>query len=465
MGETDTPLFTTFRDPAGHLELRPDAAYRTVRPPHDAEILEFLASPLAHRLVDSGQLIDSEVLALEPELQLRHPRVAFPSYPWEWSPGMWSAAARLTLELCASLLDDGWILKDATPLNVLFRGASPVFVDVLSVARADLRKPIWFAYGQFVRTFLLPLLAFTRLGWPLQAAMARRDGYEPEEIGRALPWFARWSQPARSTVTLPLLLSRMQRTPAKQAGASTPSDVEPDAATFILRRTLTRLGKLTEAAAPSPTVSAWSGYTGALTHYSEGDVQEKHGFIRRILGNVLPERVLDVGCNAGVYSVLAAEAGAQVVAIDTDLQTVDLFYRNLAGSPHADAILPLCIDLARPTPALGWENRETASFLDRAHQHFDLVLMLAVIHHLLLTSQIPMEQVAHLAARLTTRDLVIEWVPPSDEKFQEILRGRDEIYRHLTLPLFLESFEQHFAIVDQLTLTNGRTLFHMHRRM
>ncbi len=377
---------------------------------------------------------------------------------------MWSAAADLTLHLCNDLLDEGWILKDATPLNILFQGANPIFVDVLSVARADLRRPIWFAYGQFVRTFVLPLLAFTRLGWPLGATLARRDGYEPEEIGRTLPWLARWAQPARSTVTLPLLLSRMQKRPsATVSAAPAPHLVEPDAGRYILRKTLARLGRLVRAAAPTPTESAWSGYTQALIHYSEGDVAEKHAFVRRLLGNLVPSRVLDVGCNAGVYSRLAAEAGAQVVAIDTDLQTVDLLHRNLAGSPHAKSILPLCIDLARPTPAVGWENRENASFLNRAIGYFDLVLMLAVIHHLLLTSQIPMEQIAHLASRLTTRDLIVEWVPASDPKFQEILRGREAIYLHLTESFFLLCFEKYFSIIEQLTLSNGRTLFHLRR--
>src|SRR3984957_13527422 len=149
---------------------------------------------------------------------------------------MWLAAAELTLTLCSDLVQVGWQLKDATPLNVLFRGARPVFVDVLSIERVDPHQPIWLAYGQFVRTFLLPMLAHSRLGWPLQASMMRRDGYEPEEIYSALSWPARLQQPALSAVTLPSLLAGSKK---MQAGSLASRPVkEPDLAKQILLKTL-----------------------------------------------------------------------------------------------------------------------------------------------------------------------------------------------------------------------------------
>src|SRR5690348_4443255 len=184
----------TFRDPAGSVEIRPDGAYRTIHTPYDKEIIDFLALPLASELVESGRLVASERVSppggSEP-LVLRHPRVSFQSWPWEWPPSLWLAAAELTLGICSDLLKQGWLIKDATPLNVLFQGTEPIFVDVLSIERADPRQSIWLPYGQFVRTFLLPMLAHSRLGWPLQTALTRRDGYEPEEIYSALSWPAR----------------------------------------------------------------------------------------------------------------------------------------------------------------------------------------------------------------------------------------------------------------------------------
>jgi SAM-dependent methyltransferase len=173
-------------------------------------------------------------------------------------------------------------------------------------------------------------------------------------------------------------------------------------------------------------------------------------------------RVLDVGCNTGVYSNLAAEAGAEVVSIDTDLQAVDRLCASLKGT--GKNILPLCVDLAHPTPAAGWENREYASFLSRCAGHFDTVMMLAVLHHLLLRNQIPMDRIAALCGSLTTNRLILEWVPPTDPKFQELLRGRDAIYAHITEAAFRDAFSVYFTTIDELVLANGRTMLHLQRK-
>ncbi|WP_158942033.1 bifunctional 2-polyprenyl-6-hydroxyphenol methylase/3-demethylubiquinol 3-O-methyltransferase UbiG [Granulicella sp. S190] len=451
----------TFRDPAGSLEVRADGAYRSLRAPFDAEILEFLATPLASELVSQGRLVASEVVspASGETLVLRHPRVSFQSYPWEWSPAMWLAAAELTLTLCSDLVEQGWQLKDATPLNVLFQGGRPVFVDVLSIERRDLHQPIWLAYGQFVRTFLLPMLAYSRLGWPLQLSLTRRDGYEPEEIYPKLSWSSRVQQPALSSVTLPSLLSKR----AKTRSVTTRAIKDTDLAKHILLKTLKSLLSQMRKVTPAHSASTWSDYAETATHYSDEDHTRKRKFVMETLGKARPSKVLDVGCNTGVYSNLAADAGAEVVSIDTDLQAVDRLSTNLKGKEKN--ILPLFVDLAYPSPATGWENRESASFLSRCASHFDMVMMLAVLHHLLLRNQIPMDRIAALCSGLTTRDLIVEWVPSTDPKFQELLRGREALYEHITEAAFREAFGAYFTISDELTLENGRTMFYLQKRL
>jgi SAM-dependent methyltransferase len=456
------PALPTFRDPAGSVEIRPDGAYRSIRPPFDTEILAFLALPLARELVEQGRLVASEVVspASAETLVLRHPRVSFQSFPWEWAPGLWLAAAELTLNLCSELVQQGWLLKDATPLNVLFQGTQPIFVDVLSIERTEPHQPIWLAYGQFVRTFLLPMLAYSRLGWPLQASVTRRDGYEPEDIYAALSWPARLRQPALSAVTLPSLLANNKKV---QAGSLASRSVkDPDLAREILLKTLRGLLSQMREVTPAHRSSTWSDYAETATHYSDEDHARKRSFVTNALAHAQPMRVLDVGCNTGVYSKLAADAGAEVVSIDTDLQAVDRLYANLKGS--GKNILPLCVDLAHPSPAAGWENREYASFLSRCSGHFDTVMMLAVLHHLLLRNQIPMDRIAALCSSLTTRLLILEWVPPTDPKFQKLLRGRDAIYTHITEAAFRDAFGEYFATIDELALGNGRTLLHLRKK-
>jgi 2-polyprenyl-3-methyl-5-hydroxy-6-metoxy-1,4-benzoquinol methylase len=460
---------TTFRDPAGSVEVRDDSVSRSVKGVYAAELLSFLEGPLAAELVANGQLVGSEVVRHEGDLLLlRHPRVSFISYPWEWAPKQWLAAAELTLDLVTQLVKQGWILKDATPLNVLFEGMRPVFVDVASVEKLDVSRPIWLAYGQFVRTFLLPMLAHSQLGWPLQSVRLRRDGFEPEDLYEALPWSRRLSRGALTPVTLPILLSRMMGNkggakPGVGAGESVARKVtDPEITKSVLLRNISSLRSTMRRAMPRSRQSVWSEYVKTAGHYSAGDHDEKKRFVAETLERTRPAKVLDVGCNTGVYSKLAAEAGAEVISIDTDLQALDRLCSELKGS--GAKILPLHVDLAYPPPALGWENAESRSFLERATGHFDMVMMLAVIHHLLLGAQVPMERIAALVSRLTTRHLIIEWVPPTDPKFIEVLRGREAIYTHITEQLFRQSFGEYFTVANETLLSNGRILFHMTRR-
>lgn len=453
----------TFRDPAGSVELRPDGAFRSVHPDHASGILAFLATPLSTRLVAEGLIVASEVVQPAGDgqpLVLRHPRISFASYPAEWTPALWFAAAELTLRLCSELLQEGWMLKDATPLNILFQGARPIFVDILSIQRADLSCPIWYAYGQFVRTFLLPMLAHSQLGWPLQSALMRRDGFEPEEVYTALPWSRRLTQPALTAVTLPKLLARKH---AGQANSMTRRTVnDPELTRHVIGNLLSSLRAAMRKTMPARRSSVWSDYAETASHYSKGDLAAKQRFITSVLIQSAPKRVLDIGCNTGAYSKIAADVGAEVISIDADSAAVDRLCVELRGGDRN--ILPLCVDFAFPTPSTGWENSENVSFLRRAEGHFDTVLILAVIHHLLLGSQIPLRYIASLCSRMTTKNLIAEWVPLTDPKFVEILRGREALYQHLSEASFLAAFSQHFHLAQKTELASGRILLHMIKR-
>jgi SAM-dependent methyltransferase len=450
----------TFRDPAGSLRISGEQVLRTVHPRYAAESLRFLQSDLARRWIDDGHLVASQVVSAEEDqpLLIRHPRVFFPSYPWEWTPGQWIAAAELTLELSTQLLHHGWILKDATPLNILFEGSRPVFVDVLSIERRDPRSPLWLAYGQFARTFLLPLAAYKYLGWPLAATVNRRDGYEPGDLYPYLAALERWTAPLRSLITLPFLLESRKR------GIAAPPTLrqEPEIAAAVLEGNLNGFAKTLHALEPRPHASRWSGYESGAGHYSDQDRQRKSEFVQRTLQSTTPKSVLDIGGNTGEYSRIAASTGARVVAWDTDPASSDRSWKEAseAGLP----ILPLVADVARPTPAVGWRNGESLTLLDRAHQRFDCVMMLGILHHLLLADQIPIADVASLVVSLTRRSCIVEWVPKTDPRYIDLCRGRDDLYQHLNEELFVEQFSRHFTIEAREELSNGRVLFLFEKR-
>jgi SAM-dependent methyltransferase len=447
----------TFRDPAGSLRMAGDRVLREVHRGHAEAALRFLQSPMAQDWVAQGRLIETRILHEDSNaLTLEHPRVLFPSYPWEWTPSAWIAAADLTLDLCEELLDHGLILKDATPLNILFRGAQPVLVDVLSIEERDPRSPLWLAYAQFVRTFLLPLAAYVSLGWPLAASMQNRDGYEPADLAPHLSRWQRWREPFRSLVTMPLMLE----TSGSDSARNTRVQQQPDAAMRMLRGNLSQLRRhlrrIEERMGTGRRASRWGSYASSADHYSAEDQERKRQFVREALNAVVPRRVLDLGANSGVYSRIAAECGATVVAWDTDVHATEQNFSQ-ARQRNLD-LLPILANPARPTPSVGWRNAESLSLLDRSRGRFDCVMMLGLIHHLLLSEQIPLGEILGLVRELTTSWAIVEWVPASDPRFVDLLRGREELYSHLDEAAFLRAAELHFTVVLREALPNGRVL-------
>lgn len=452
------PAIATFRDPQGRLYLEGDRVLREIYPDHVEPVLNWVQSSIAREWMRQGRLIPTTILptASGHAGLLEHERLFFPSYPWEWSPGQWRAAASLSLDLCEEALGQGFILKDATPLNVLFRGSQPVFVDVLSFEARDRRSPFWMAYAQFVRTFLLPLAAYVYLGWPLGWTQQRRDGYESADLAAWLPVLQRWRNPLRSLVTVPMLLEKR----SSGNGARTRSykrEISEEVSGHLVRRTVRRTQRLLEMLVPPARASRWSNYSEAAAHYEPADRMGKEDFVRSWLDRIRPARVLDVGANSGVYSRIAAECGADVVAWDTDVQATEMNWQ--AAQREGLSILPLVADFARPTPALGWENSEHQSLLARAEGRFNCVLMLGILHHLLVADQIPLSAILDQVSRISNRWVILEWIPREDGQFAGLCRGRDSLYEHLTEGYFTEVVSRRFAIRDYTQLPNGRSLW------
>ena len=453
----------TFRDPAGSLRMAGDRVLREVHRGHAEAALRFLQSTTAQEWVAQGRLIETRVLHEDDSaLTLEHPRVFFPTYPWEWTPSAWIAAADLTLDLCEELLDHGLILKDATPLNILFSGPTPILVDVLSIEERDPASPLWLAYAQFVRTFLLPLTAYVSLGWPLAASMQNRDGYEPGDLAPHLSRWQCWREPFRSLVTLPLMLE----TSGSNSARNTRVQQEPDAAMRMLRGNLGQLRRhlrrIEQRIGSRRMASRWSGYASYADHYSSVDQELKRRFVREALTAIAPRQVLDLGANSGVYSRIAADCGATVVAWDTDVQATE---QNFRKAQEQDLeIAPILANPARPTPSAGWRNAESLSLLDRSRGRFDCVMMLGLIHHLLLSEQIPLGEILGLLRELTAGWAIVEWVPARDPRFVDLLRGREDLYGHLDEAAFLRAAEPHFMVVLREALPNGRVLFALQGR-
>jgi len=253
--------------------------------------------------------------------------------------------------------------------------------------------------------------------------LGTRDGLEPEDVYRMTGWVQRLLPPYLSLVAVPVWLSGKGERSSANAGKNWGS---PEKAQFILDGLFRRLNRNLHAFKPPQTArSAWSAYMESNS-YSKDNFGLKEDFVATFLKDNKPKQLLDVGANTGHFSFLGAQAGAAVVAIDSDPACIGNIWRKACETKQD--VLPLVVDLARPSPALGWRNQECSSFLRRATGSFDAVFMLAVSHHLMVTERAPLEDIIDLSASLTRTWLIIEFVGPQDEMFRKIARGRDHLF-------------------------------------
>lgn len=392
-----------------------------------------------------------------------HERIPFVSQPAEWAPEMLAAAGRLTLELARALLPRGWQLKDATPANVLFRNAEPVFVDLPSIVRREPGACLWIARHQFETTFLLPLVASVEAGLPIAWTLSNPVAGLSHEALAGILGSRRWLMPRLwRSVALPAALAA--KAAARGGAPRAMKSASEEQARFILERSYAGLDRqLGQCVAKLVAQSShWHRYTTTRAHYGSADLEAKRHFVADAVAGAQPRRTLDIGANTGEFSEIAARQG-EVVALDIDERSVAAIWSRARSGKLP--VLPLVGNFGRPTPALGWRNRELESLLARATGSFDLVLMLAVVHHLRVTEGVPVAEQLDAVATITRRHLLIEYVPVTDPMFAALARGREPLYGDCQRPAFEATLLDRFQIERKHELPNGRVLYLARKRL
>ena len=453
----------SFRDPSGFVFRREGTLYRQVQASGAGDWAAFTSTGLYERLAADQLIVEHrdeplELAALPGSVAVIRPRqIDFISYPYEWSFSQLKEAALLTIELQSRALDVGMRLKDASAYNIQLDAGRPILIDSLSFEVASATEP-WPAYRQFCEHFLAPLALIahrdSRCGLMLRDFI---DGIPIDLAARLLPWRTRLNLGLSAHIHLH---AGAQRRAADEApptsgaakGQRRISETGQRALLDSLRRTVDGLRWQ-----PS---SHWSGYASA-TSYSDAGTTSKGDIVRDMLAAVDGRTAWDVGANVGVYSAMAAEAGYRVIAWDQDAASVDAHWSRVGGDGNS-AVLPLVLDLSNPSPALGWGLEERASFLERGEP--DVMLALALVHHLAIGNNVPLAGVASLFARMAPR-AIVEFVPKEDPMTRRLLAARRDIFDQYSIEGFREAFGGPFRIVREASVDDSpRTIFLMERR-
>lgn len=399
------------RDPEGTIAFTDTSVVRSRQQPLPGN--HFLRSPLAQAWRASGAIVPFTV-ATDARTILAE-RLPFVSLPTEWCDTQLWDAASLTLDLQQQAVDEGFDMKDASAWNVLFHGTRPTFCDLMSFESLSDRR--WWAAGQFSRHFVLPLLLARHRGLHAHLAFAAwRDGV-PDEVARRQMGWSRYL-----TRYWPLMAPSRR----SAAVATTPAPQPLDALKQYRGNLHAGLRWMLNGVRPDAPRSGfdaggWHGYRAGRTHYDDASLVLKRETVARWLAASKPQWVGDLGCNDGEFSRIALETGASVVSIDGDHDCVDALYR---AAPRQDRLFPLVAQLDDIGSGRGWAGAEFPGLARRLHGQFDLLLMLAVIHHLAIGAAVPLAAIAELAAQWTRRELVVEWIDPSDPQVRALCEQR-----------------------------------------
>lgn len=459
MTTTERILASSFRDPSGFLFTYEGRLFRQVNPSYQDHYDHLVSSGLYDCLVSDGRLIPHEEVASVAVPSdhaykiLRPEPIPFISYPYEWCFSQLQAAALLTLDIQRQALAFGMSLKDASAYNVQFRDSTPLWIDTLSFERYRAGSP-WVAYRQFCQHFLAPLalMSYTdgRIG---QLSRVYVDGLPLDLASALLPW--------RTRLRFSLSTHLHLHAHAQRSYAGAPE--------LAKRARISRLGLqgLIEHLAAAVQRLTWRPRASAWLHYETGEsytaagVAHKQRLVAQCIEAIHPRVAWDLGANTGVFSRLASSTGIVTIAMDSDPSVVEEHYLRClrAGDAH---LLPLVMDLTNPSPGIGWAHQERLSLRERGPA--DLVLALALIHHLALSNHLTCDQLAAFLSQIG-RALIIEFIPKNDPQAQRLLATATHPFADYTQAAFERAFAAWFHVERTVPITQSqRTLYLMRRR-
>jgi hypothetical protein len=442
--------------------IRNDEVYRTLNEHAHADWEVLSATKFFPREVAAGRIIATEFVD-NAEIEgdwagvLRHERIPVITYPYEWTFSMLREAALLQLDLLLAALAEGMILKDSTPFNIQWRGTKPVFIDIGSFERLD-KGDIWVGYRQFLAQYLYPLMLTARVGIPFQPWLrGRPDGLTASQMNAVMGSRSRLlSKSGLLHVTLPARAERSDRASGRDVRS------EYKDAGFskeMIEANVKGLRTIIEKLTWDPDTSRWNRYAADCQHvHLQRDAKAE--FVSNVLAHGPFDTIWDVGANDGHFSKLAAEQANVVLALDADELVLDELFRSLETEGPAN-VLPVLQDLADPSPGIGWRGLERPPLVDRSTP--DLVLALAVVHHLVIGRNIPLASFIDWLADLDA-PIVLEFVPPDDPMVVALTANKKphEVHRDYTETSLREYLKDRFVIEDEQAVPAGeRRLFYL----
>ncbi len=451
----------SFRDPSGFMFKVDGLYYRQVNLAYQKDWDLFISSGLYQQLSKAKAIVAHEEMPLDMATMsekaykvIKPTQLGFISYPYEWCFNQYKDAAILTLSIARRALEYGMSLKDASAYNIQFLDGKPIFIDTLSFETYQEGLP-WVAYKQFCQHFLAPLALMAKTDIRL-GGLTRDyiDGIPLDLASKLLPKTTKLSFGLATHIHIHAK-SQQKYADQKVSQKEVSGKISKQATYNLIDSLLSAVRGL-----DVPTISTeWTDYYQD-NNYTESSFEAKRALVTDFVKQVNPKTAWDLGGNTGEFSRCASDLGIPTVSFDIDPGAVQQNYA-IVKKQKEKFMLPLIMDLTNPSPSIGWHNQERDSLKDRGP--VDLVMALALIHHMAIANNVPLREVARSFADFGEH-LIIEFVPKQDSQVERLLSSRLDIFPDYTLEGFKQAFSEYYSILDEQPVQGSeRTLFLMKR--
>jgi len=430
--------------------------YRQINQSYKQDYEHLMDSGLYKSLIDSNRLISHEEVDIQPlnpdkSYKIIKPeKISFISYPYEWCFSQLKHAAIATLEIQKTAMDFGMTLKDCSAYNIQFHQGKPILIDTLSFETYK-EGQTWQAYRQFCQHFLAPLALMSQKDIRLnQLLRIYIDGIPLDLVSKLLPLRS------RSSFSLFAHIHAHSKSQKHFEGKSDPSIKERKMGRRSFLGVVESLYNGVKKLNWNPSGTEWGDYY-TDTNYSKLAFEQKKKIIELFLDKVKPKTVWDLGANIGIFSRIASQKGIETKSFDIDPVAVEKNYLE-SVEKNETKLLPLLLDLANPSPDIGWENLERSSLVNRGPA--DMVMALALIHHLVVSNNLPMKKISQFMKKICNY-LIIEFIPKTDSQVQRLLATREDIFDDYNLENFENEFKRNFNLLDSVKLQDSQRFLYL----
>ncbi|MFK7831764.1 MAG: class I SAM-dependent methyltransferase [Winogradskyella sp.] len=447
---------SSFRDPSGYVYIENGDIKRRINPIYFKQYQALTDSGFYNILFENGLLIKhEEVESTTDQIIIKAEKIPFITYPYEWSFNMYKEAALLTLKLQKYSLEKGFSLKDASAFNITFHKGKALFIDTLSFDFYKENSP-WRAYKQFITHFFGPLvLAHYHGAQQLKLLSNFIDGIPVKMLSSMLPFKTKLSPILYSNIHLLAKLEDQHNEDYK--GETKKATLSKKGQLNIIKSLYDYIKDL-----ELKEHSEWGNYY-TKTNYTDAAFIKKSDIINGWVKNLKPSRLIDVGGNDGTFVRKLDSALETALVCDIDNNAVDFNHKTQKLNKE-QTMLPFVLDVLNPSAAIGLNNVERDSFINRIKDFAPQVtLALAVIHHMSLSGNVPFSESAKFFSSFSEH-LIIEFPKRNDSWVQRLLNNKADFKDHFefyTIGNFEKAYSVYFEVVEKIIIENSERVLYL----